>query len=77
MITHSHATHQLAPVPALLKIKAAAVLGVSERTMRRLLAAGAIPTVRMLGSVVRVRSADLEAFVARTAAAAPPETAGG
>lgn len=43
--------------------RAAAVLSCSTRQLKRLAAAGEIPTVR-LGGLVRIRVADLEKFVA-------------
>ena len=46
----------------------AALLSCSERQVRRLISAGVLPAVRVGTTTLRVRQADLEAFVAATPA---------
>jgi excisionase family DNA binding protein len=55
----------LAPsLPTLLSVDATAVqLSVSTKTVRRLIASGALPFCRV-GRLVRIRAVDLETFVA-------------
>jgi hypothetical protein len=55
----------------------AAVLGVSPRTARRIVATGALPCFRHGPRIVRVRDVDLAAFVARGVTAANPRSATG
>jgi len=57
-----------APVTALLLSyrQAAAVLGVSVRTITRLVAAGELPSVHV-GGIVRIRREDVESYVASLA----------
>ena len=51
------------PTDSLLTLRtAAAALAVSKRTVRRLIAAGTLPHVR-IGRVVRIRPEDLEAWI--------------
>jgi len=51
-------------VPSLLLVKrdAGRLLGVSERTVERLIAAGSLPAVRLCDGAVRIRRTDVEAF---------------
>ena len=55
---------QDAPVERLLltKAEAAKVLGIHERTVQRLVAAGELPAVHVRGAT-RIRKADLDAYV--------------
>lgn len=53
--------------PLLTIRQAADLLSISERTMRRIIQRGEVPTVRMLGRVIRVRPADLDAFLSARA----------
>jgi excisionase family DNA binding protein len=59
------ATASLTPsLPTLLSVDVTAVqLSVSTKTVRRLIASGALPSCRV-GRLVRIRSADLARFVA-------------
>lgn len=51
-------------IDTLLTIQQSAeLLSVSERTVRRVIQRGELPTVRMLGRIVRVKPSDLAAFV--------------
>ena len=57
-------TPQMAPLPTLLSVEATAQqLSVCTKTVRRLIARGALPSCRV-GRLVRIRSADLAEFVA-------------
>ena len=53
-----------APLPTLLSVEATAQqLSVSTKTVRRLIASGALPSCRV-GRLVRIRATDLAQFVA-------------
>jgi excisionase family DNA binding protein len=54
---------ELAPLPLRSVRDAASLLGVSPKTVRRLIARGDLEAVR-IGSRVLIREADLKAFVA-------------
>ena len=60
--------HDQTMTPRLLDYAAVAtVLGVSERTVKRLVAAGDLPVVRVLGAS-RVRAEDVDGYIARLTA---------
>jgi excisionase family DNA binding protein len=57
-------TSRAAPLPALLSVEATAQqLSVCTKTVRRLIARGALPCCRV-GRLVRIRAVDLAEFVA-------------
>ncbi len=62
---HPHGTASLGPsLPTLLSVDATAIeLSVSTKTVRRLIASGALPSCRV-GRLVRIRAVDLATFVA-------------
>lgn len=59
-------TAKPAPMPLLSAKEVAQRLNLSLRTVRRLIASGALATIR-IGSSVRISEADLQAFVAASA----------
>lgn len=60
----SDAAPRGAPLPSLLSVEAVAIeLSVCTKTVRRLLARGALPTCRV-GRLLRVKRADLEHYIA-------------
>lgn len=63
-MTELTVNHAATPRPALLDVdEAAAVLGCSGRLVRKLIAQGELPGLR-LGRLVKVRRVDLDNFVA-------------
>jgi len=58
------ATADAGDVPSLLLVKrdAGRLLGVSERSVERMVAAGSLPAVRLCDGAVRIRRTDVEAF---------------
>ena len=60
----SHPAERSQPVPEWLSLQqAAALLGVSVDTIRRRIAAGALPASRCGARLIRVRAADLDSVL--------------
>ena len=56
-------------VPSLTKTEAAEVLGISERSLHRMIAAGDLPAYRIGARAIRIRRDDLDRLFTRVAPA--------